>query len=69
MDCGNKPLALQDLAVLDAIEDWLEVVAPQLVLTGYIEAMKTALSSGRPVVVLACKRYSKQHLDHREYAN
>ena len=45
------------------------MVAPHLVLTDYIEAMKSALSSSHPVVAMACKKFSRQHLDHREYAN
>ena len=45
------------------------MVVPHLVLTGCIEAMKIALSSGHPVVALACKRCSRQYLDHGEYAN
>ena len=56
-------ITLQDPVVFAAVEDWLKVVAPHLVLTGCIEAMKTALSSGHPVVALACKRCSRQHLD------
>ena len=47
----------------------IQVVVPHLVLTGYIEAMKTALYSGHPVVALACKMCSKQDLDHGEYVN
>ena len=45
------------------------MVAPHLVLTGHIEVMKTALSSGFPVASLACKSYSRQYLDHKKYAN
>ena len=44
-------------------------MARYLVLTGCIEAMKTALSSGSEVVTLACKRCSRQYLDHGECAN
>ena len=44
----------------------MKVVAPNLVLTGCIEAIKTALSSAHPVVAL---RFSRQYLDHREYDN
>ena len=45
------------------------MVVPHLALTGFMEAMKTALSFRHPVVALACKRCSRQHLDHIEYAN
>ena len=45
------------------------MVASHLVLTDSIEVVKTALSSGRPVVALAYKKCSRQKLDHREYAN
>ena len=45
------------------------MVVPHLVLMGCIQAIKTALSSGHAVVVLACKIYSRQYLDHAEYAN
>ena len=41
----------------------------QLVLAGFIEAARIALSSGFPVVALACKRWSRQYLDSGEYAN
>ena len=44
-------------------------MAPHLVLTGCIEAMKTALSSGHHVVALAYKRCIRKHLDHGVYAN
>ena len=53
--------------VFTAVEDWLKVVAPYLVLAGCIEVMKTALSYGHPVVALACKRYSRQYLEFVEY--
>ena len=61
---------LQDYIVIfiAVIENWLKVMMPQLVLTGCIEAMKTALSSGNPVVILTCKRCSRQHLDDEKYA-
>ena len=52
-----------------AVKDWLQNAAPHLVLAGFIEAMKTALSSGRPVVALDCKRCSSQYLSHGWYAN
>ena len=70
------------LLFLAAVEDWLQVVAPNLILIeasgckwwhliliGCIEAIKIYLSSGHPVIALACKRYSRKHLDYREYAN
>ena len=38
------------------MKECLQVLAPHLVLTGCIEVMKTALSSGYPVVALASKR-------------
>ena len=41
---------MQDLVVLGADEGWLKVVIPHLVLVGYVEAKKIALSSGHPVV-------------------
>ena len=49
--------------IFGADKDWLLVVAPYLVMIDCVEAMKIALSSGCPVVALACKRCSKQHLD------
>ena len=39
------------------------------ILADCIEAMKSYLSSGHPVVTLAYQRYSRQHLDSRKYAN
>ena len=39
------------------------MVVPQLVLVGCIEAMKTTLSSGCPMVAVACKRHRRQHLE------
>ena len=45
------------------------MVAPHLVLADYTEVMKTALSSGHPMVALACKRCSRQYLDSEQYAN
>ena len=60
---------LQDLVVFAAMKDCLQMVVPHLVLTDCMGAIKTALSSGHPVVALACKRCSRQHLDHGEYAN
>ena len=66
---GSGPRALQDPGVFAAMNDWLQVVVPHLVLTDCMEAMKTALSSGHQVVALACKRCSRQYLDHGEYAN
>ena len=63
------PHALHDPVVLAAVEDCLKVVAPHLDLSGCIDSINTALSSGCPVVGLACKRYSRQHLDSGEYAN
>ena len=43
------------------------MVAPHLVLTGYIKAMKTAFSSGHPVVALACTRGAAGNTyDHRD---
>ena len=68
-DCDSSPCALQDPIVFATVEDWLQVVAPHLVLTDCMEAMKTAMSSGRPVVALAYKRCGRQHLEHGEYAN
>ena len=47
----------------------MQVVAPHLVLIGCIEVIKTDLSSGKSVVALTCKRCSRQHLDHEEYAH
>ena len=41
---------------------------PHLVLTDCIEATKSPLSSGHPVVALAFKTCSRQHLDLEEYA-
>ena len=43
-------------------------MAPHLVLVDYIEVMKSSLSSVHPVVALAYRRCSRQHLDFREYA-
>ena len=40
---------------------------PHLVLTGCIEAMKTALFYSYLVVAVAYKRYNRQYLDHGEY--
>ena len=54
---------MQDPIVFDAEKDWLQEVAPHLVLTNCMEAMKIALSSGYPVVALACKKSSRQYLD------
>ena len=45
------------------------MVVPHLILTGGIEVMKTSLYYNHPVVALACKRCSRQYLDHGEYAN
>ena len=61
-DSGSRLHALQDPVVFAAVKDWLQVVAPHLVLIDCIEAIKTALSSGHPVVALDCKRCSRQHL-------
>ena len=61
--------ALQDPVIFSAVADWLLVVAPHLVLTGCIEEIKTALSSGHPVVALACKRHRRQCFDYGEYTN
>ena len=44
------------------------MVGPHLVLTGCIEAIKIALSSGCPMVAMACKRCSRKYLDHKNYA-
>ena len=60
---------LQDLVVSAAVEDWLKVLLPHLILTGCIEAIKAVLFSGCPVVSLACKRCSRQYLYHGKYAN
>ena len=68
-DSGGRPRALQHPVVFAAIEGWLKVVVPYLVLAGCIKVMKTVLLSGRPVVALACKRCSRQYLDSGEYAN
>ena len=58
-DSGSGPRALQNPVVFAAVKDWLQVVAPHLILTGYLEATKTILSSGHPMVALACKRYTR----------
>ena len=63
------PCALQNPVVFSAIEDWLKVVASHLVLADCIDAIKAALSSRHSEVALACKRCSRQHLNHREDAN
>ena len=47
------------LVFFASVKDWLQAVAPHLVLTGFIEIIKTALSSSHPVVTLACKRCSR----------
>ena len=44
---------LQDPVVFTAVKDWLQMVAPHLVLIDCMGAMKAALSSGHPVVTLA----------------
>ena len=44
------------------------MVAYHLVLVGCIEAIKTTLPSGCPVVSLACKGFSRQHLDMERMA-
>ena len=66
---SSRPYALQDPVFFATIIDFLKLVAPHLVLTGCIEAMKTALTFGHPVVALACNRYSRQHWDHKQYTN
>ena len=63
-DSGSRLCILQDPNAFVAIEHWLKVVAPHLVLKGFIEATKTALSSAHPVVALACKRCSRKYLDY-----
>ena len=68
-DSDSMLCMLQDPIVFAEVEDWLKVVAPHLVLTGCMEAMKTVLSSCGPLVALALKRCSRQHLDHGEYAH
>ena len=68
-DYGSRLSALQDPIGFTALENWLQMVAPHLVLTGSMEAVKIALSSGFPVVSLDCKRYGRQYLDHRDNAN
>ena len=45
------------------------MIGPPLALTVCLEAKKTALPSGNLVVSLACKRFSRQHLEHGEYTN
>ena len=52
-DSDSVPCVLQDPIVFAAVEDWLKVVAPHLVLTGCMEAMETVLSSCGPLVALA----------------
>ena len=59
---------LHDSVVYRAVEDWLKVVAPCLVLTDCIQAMQVSLSYSCLVVDLACKRCNRQHLDIVEYA-
>ena len=66
-DFGYGLYILQGADICTAIEDWLKVVALNLVLTGYIAAIKIALSSDHPAVALACKKYSRQYLDYGEY--
>ena len=65
---SSGPRKLQDPIILAAMKDWLQVVAPHLVLTNCMGAIKTALPFGHSVVALACKRCSRQYLDHGEYA-
>ena len=67
-DSGSGLCKVQDAVVFDAVEDWLKIVTPHLVLADCVEAMKTSLSSDHPVVALAYKGCSRQHLDHEEYA-
>ena len=45
------------------------MVAPFLMLEDCFEAMKSSLSSGRPMVALARKRCNGQYLDLGEYAS
>ena len=68
-DYSIRLCALQNPVVFSAVKDWLQMVALHLVLTDCIEAMKTAFSYCCPVVALACKSRSSQHLDQGEYAN
>ena len=68
-DSGSGSYILQDPVVFSDVEDWLQVLLPHLVLMGWLKAIKMVLSFGHPVVALACKRYSRQYLDHGDYAN
>ena len=67
--CGSGACSLIDPVVFSAVKDLLKVVEPHLDLTDYVEALKTPLSFGYLVVALACKRYSRKHLNLQEYAN
>ena len=42
---------------------------PHLFLTDCVEAIKSSLSSGNPMVALACRRCSRQYLDLVDYSN
>ena len=55
---------LKNPVIFVAMENWLQVVAPHLVITCCIKAIKTALSSGHLVAALDSKRRSRQHLYH-----
>ena len=58
-DSGGRAHALQEPIVFTAIEDWLKVVVPHLVLAGCTEAINTTLPSGHTMVALTCKRCSR----------
>ena len=64
MNSSSGLYVLQDPVIFSAVTDWLQVIACHLVFTGCIEEIKTALSSGHPVVALACKRHRRQCVDH-----
>ena len=66
-ECGSRLYTLQDPLYFATIEDRLEMVASHLVLEDCVEAISTELSSGCPIVALACKICSRQHLDLGEY--
>ena len=51
-DSSNGTCTLHDLVVFVAVEDWLKVLVPHLVLNDYTEAIKFSLSSGHPMVAL-----------------
>ena len=57
-DSGSGQLAMQNLVFYAANENHLKVVVPHLEPAGFIQAMKTDLSSSYPMVALAHKRCS-----------